>query len=353
MLTEGVISVELGERKLHILQAIINDYITSAEPVGSRTIAKKYGIGISSATIRNEMADLEEMGYLEQPHTSAGRVPSDKGYRLYVDRLMKTRGLSVSEASYIKDLYDKKTRQIEQVIFQTSRILSDITNYTAVVLGPQLNQVLVKHIQLVPIDNHYALLVLITNAGIIKDAIVSIPEGVNGDYLYRISNMLNDLFRDQNLGGISLEPLLDMQRGMMQNREFFNSLVDALTDSIRVMDTREVYLGGTTNIFKFPEYHDIIKAKEFLDLMEQKELLYELLIRSEGSGVLVTIGEENQYEELRDYSVVTATYSIGGRTLGTLGIIGPTRMEYSKAVSVMDFMAKTLSGYLTQLFSKE
>lgn len=345
--------MKLGERKLHILQAIIDDYIISAEPIGSRTIARKHGIGISSATIRNEMADLEDMGYLEQPHTSAGRVPSDKGYRLYVDRLMETKVLSLSEANYIKDLYAKKTRQIEQVILQTSKILSDITDYTAVVLSPQLNQVLVKHIQLVPIDNHYALLVLVTNAGIIKDTLVRIPEGVNEDYLYRISNMLNDLFREQNLGDISLEPLLDMQKGMVKNRKFFNSLIDAITDSIGVLDSKEVYLGGTANIFKFPEYHDILKAKEFLNLLEQKEFLYNLLTRSEGSGVSVTIGEENGYEELREYSIVTATYNIGGGTLGTLGIIGPTRMEYSKAVSVMDFMAKTLSNYLTQLFTKK
>lgn len=345
--------MELGERKLHILQAIIEDYIVSGEPVGSRTIAKKYGMGISSATIRNEMADLEEMGYLEQPYTSAGRIPSDKGYRLYVDHLMKAQGLSVPEANYIKDLYEKKTRHIEQVILQTSKIISDITNYTALVLGPKLNRVLVKHIQLVPIDNHCALLVVVTNTGIIKDAIISTPEGVGGDYLYRISNMLNDLFKDQNLGEINLKPLLKMKQGMVQNREFFNSLVDALTNSMGVEDVREVYLGGTTNIFNHPEYQDILKAKEFLNLMEQKELLYKLLIRSEDNGVSVTIGEENQYEKLREYSIVTATYNIGDRMLGTLGIIGPTRMKYSKAISVMDFMGKTLSSYLTQLFTEE
>jgi heat-inducible transcriptional repressor len=171
----GVISVELGERKLQILQAIIEDYITTGEPVGSRTIAKKYGIGISPATIRNEMADLEEMGYLEQPHTSAGRIPSDRGYRLYVDRLIKAERLSINEANYIKDIYDKKTRHIEQVIFQTSKILSDITNYTAVVLGPKLSSVLVKHIQLVPIDNRFALLMVVTNTGIVRDAMIPIP----------------------------------------------------------------------------------------------------------------------------------------------------------------------------------
>ncbi|HZJ58252.1 MAG TPA: heat-inducible transcriptional repressor HrcA [Clostridia bacterium] len=345
--------MELGERKLHILQAIIDDYIISGEPVGSRTIAKKSGIAISSATIRNEMADLEEMGYLEQPHTSAGRIPSDKGYRLYVDRLIKAEGLSINEAKYIKDIYDRKTRHIEQVIFQTSKILSDITNYTAVVLGPKLSRVLIKHIQLVPIDAYYALLMVVTNTGIVKDAIISIPQGVGMDYLARISNILNDLFKDQSLGEISLEPLIEMREGMIQNRDFFNSLVDALTESIDIGDISEVYLGGMTNIFNYPEYHDIFKAKEFLNLMEQKELLYRLLARSQDNGVSVTIGEENQCEELREYSIITATYNINGKTLGTMGIIGPTRMEYSKTISVMDFMGKTLSNYLTRLFSKE
>ena len=348
----GVKSMELNKRKLQILQAIIDDYIVSAEPVGSRTIAKKYDMGISSATIRNEMADLEEMGYLEQPHTSAGRVPSDKGYRLYVDRLMKIKKLSITEAKYIKDLYAKKTNQLEQVIIQTSKILSSLTNYTAVVLGPKMDRVLIKHIQLVPIDKRCALLVLITNNGITKDAVISIPEGIDEDYLYRISNMLNHLFKDKSIEDIKLEPLLKIQKDMLQNREFFNSIIDALTTSIDVGDASEVYLGGAANIFNYPEYHDIIKAKEFFDLLEQKEFLYKLLVRSEKSGVSVTIGQENQYKELQEYSIVTATYSAGGRTLGTLSIIGPTRMEYSKAISVMDFIGKTLSDYLTQLFAE-
>ena len=201
--------MDLGERKLQILQAIIEDYITTGEPVGSRTIAKKYGIGISPATIRNEMSDLEEMGYLEQPHTSAGRIPSDKGYRLYVDRLLKAERLSISEANYIKDIYDNKTRHIEQIIFQTSKILSDITNYTAVVLGPKLSRVLVKHIQLVPIDNHFALLMVVTNTGIVRDAMITIPPGVGVEYLTRISNLLNHLYRDKSLGEISLVPLIE------------------------------------------------------------------------------------------------------------------------------------------------
>ena len=213
-----------------------------------------------------------------------------------------------------------------------------------------MSSVLVKHIQLVPIDNRFALLMVVTNTGIVRDAMIPIPQGVGVDYLTRISNILNYLYRGKNLGEISLDPLIEMRDEMIQNREFFNSLVDAITESIDIGDISEVYLGGTTNIFNYPEYQDILKAKEFLNLMEQKELLYKLLARSHDKGVSVTIGEENQCEELRDFSIITATYNINGKTMGTMGIIGPTRMEYSKTISVMDFMGKTLSNYLTRLF---
>jgi len=344
--------VELGERKLQILQAIIDDYIVSAEPVGSRTIAKKYGMGISSATIRNEMADLEDMGYLEQPYTSAGRIPSDKAYRLYVDRLMKVKSLSVSEAKYIKEFYAKKTRQIEQIIFQTAKILSDITNYTSVVLTPQLNKVLIKHIQLVPLNSTCALLVIVTSSGIIKDAIVDIPEDISSEYLNRISNMLTSIYKGKSFDEIDTEAIYDMQRNIIKDRKFFNALVDALTESITSKEDREVYLGGTTNIFNFPEYHDVLKAKAFLDLLGEKEFLFKLFNKLENKGINVVIGQENEYKELKEYSIVTATYRIGDRVLGTMGIIGPTRMEYSRAISVMDYIGKSLSDYLTELFNK-
>jgi len=344
--------MELGERKLQILQAIIDDFIISAEPVGSRTIAKKYGMGISSATIRNEMADLEEMGYLEQPHTSSGRIPSDKAYRLYVDRLMKVRALSPVEAESIKRIYDKKIRQIEQVIVQTTKILSEMTNYTSVVIAPVPQEVLIRHIQLVPIDTHFALVVVVTNTGIIKDSIVMIPDGMDSDYLNRISNILNEKLRGKNLRNIGGEFLPEIHQEFLKNRKFFNSLVDALTESLSTQEQRDVYLGGTSNIFNFPEYQDILKAKAFLSLMEEKELLYNVLTKSTDEGVTVTIGAENEVEEMKECSIVTATYHIGDKMIGTIGIIGPTRMEYSKAVSVMDYMGKTLSAYLTRLFTK-
>jgi heat-inducible transcriptional repressor len=344
--------LKLDSRKLQILQAIINDYIITAEPVGSRTLAKKYGLGISSATIRNEMSDLEDMGFLEQPHTSAGRVPSDKAYRLYVDKLMQVKSLDEQEAKFIKEIYEKRLLQIEQIIFHTAKILSEMTNYTSIALAPQLNKVLIKHIQLVPVDREFALLVVVTSSGIFKDTLIRIQEGIDGDYLYKISNILNEHFRGKALGQVSINELAYLQEEFSNNKKFFLSLVDALTQRLHESEKRDVYLGGTTNIFNFPEYQDILRARSFLSLMEEKDLLYNILAKSTDSGVSVSIGGENPYEELRDCSIVTATYSLGDRILGTIGVIGPTRMEYSKAVSVMDFMGKALSRYLTKLYGK-
>lgn len=344
--------MQLDPRKLRILQAIIDDYIVSAEPVGSRTIARKSSIGLSSATIRNEMSDLEEMGYLEQPHTSAGRIPSDKAYRLYVDRLMKVRPLHNQEAEHFKRLYDQKTRQIEQVILYTARILSDITTYTSMVMAPQLNKVTIRHIQLVPVDSQVALLVIVTSSGIMRDTLITIPEGIDGDYLVRISNMLNEHFRDKTFDQVDVQSLQQIQQEFSKDRKFFHTLIDILTESFAAQDSKEIYLGGTTNIFNFPEYQDILRAKAFLGLMEEKDLLYKMLSASEGEGVSVTIGSENPYDEIKDCSIVTATYRIGDRVLGTIGIIGPTRMEYAKTVSVMDHMGKTLSQYLTRIYYK-
>ncbi len=344
--------MKLDARKLNILQAIINDYIITAEPVGSRTVAKKYGLGVSSATIRNEMSDLEEMGYLEQPHTSAGRVPSDKAYRLYVDKLMQVKSLDDQEAKYIKEIYKNKIMQLEQIIFHTAKVLSDITNYTSIALAPQLSKVTVQHIQLVPVDKNLALLVVVTSSGILKDTLIRIPEGIDKGFLNKVSNILNEKYEGKTFSEIDLKELSTVREAFAENKKFFNYLVDTLTSSFHESQEKEVFLGGTTNILKLPEYQDILRARTFLDLMEEKDLLYHILASSQNDGVKVSIGTENPHKDLRDYSIVTATYSLGDRVLGTIGIIGPTRMEYSRAVSVMDYMGKALSNYLTKLYGK-
>jgi heat-inducible transcriptional repressor len=344
--------MKLGARKLKILQAIIDDYIRTAEPVGSRTLAKKYGLGISSATIRNEMSDLEEMGFLEQPHTSAGRVPSDKAYRFYVDKLMKVRSLDQKEAEYIRETYESTIDQIEQIIFHTAETLSEVTNYTSLAMAPRLSKVTIRHIQLVQVDGEFALLVIVTSSGILRDTLIRIPEGINNDYLSRVSNILNEQFRGKTIDQIDTEDLANIRDKFLKNRKFFSSLLDILIQRFRESEKREVYLGGTTNIFNFPEYQDIIRAQSFLNLMEEKDLLYDILSNSTEDGVWVSIGSENSYNELHDCSIVTATYSLEDRVLGTIGLIGPTRMEYSKAISVMDYMGKALSRYLTRLYGR-
>jgi heat-inducible transcriptional repressor len=352
VLTEEVGEMKLSARKLRILQAIIDDYIRSAEPVGSRTLAKKYELGISSATIRNEMSDLEEMGFLEQPHTSAGRVPSDKAYRFYVDKLMKVRSLDQKEAEYIRETYESTIDQIEQIIFHTAETLSEVTNYTSLAMAPRLSKVTIRHIQLVQVDGEFALLVIVTSSGILRDTLIRIPEGINNDYLSRVSNILNEQFRGKTIDQIDTEDLANIRDKFLKNRKFFSSLLDILIQRFRESEKREVYLGGTTNIFNFPEYQDIIRAQSFLNLMEEKDLLYDILSNSTEDGVWVSIGSENSYNELHDCSIVTATYSLEDRVLGTIGLIGPTRMEYSKAISVMDYMGKALSRYLTRLYGR-
>jgi heat-inducible transcriptional repressor len=340
----------LDERKLHILQAIIDDYIVTAEPVGSRTLARKYIIDISSATIRNEMADLEELGYLEQPHTSAGRVPSDKAYRLYVDRMLELTGLSNVEADSIKTIYKERSRQIEQIIRSASNVLSDITNYTSVILSPQGDCVHVKHIQLVPVGDDLALLIIVTNSGIIKDTVIRIPQGVAPDYLNRISMMLTEEFKNKTLGDIRFDKETKLYHSMNQDQQLFNKLVDAFTLSLAVKEDNNVYMGGMTNIFNFPEYKDVMRARTFLDLMQKKDVLYQLLKSStEKKGINVSIGQENEVEELKQYSVISATYEMGGRVMGSIGLIGPKRMEYGKAISAIDYVGKSLSQYLTKM----
>jgi heat-inducible transcriptional repressor len=342
--------MELGQRKLHILQSIIDDYIVSGEPVGSRTLARKYAMGLSSATIRNEMADLEEMGYLMQPHTSAGRIPSEKAYRLYVDRLMKVKALSSQEARSIKDLFNERVSRIEQVILEACKVLSDITHYTAVMLGPQPERARIRHIHLVPITDEQVLMVVVTSSGVIKDIVIRVAGGVEPSFLERISNMLSERYQDSSLGDMGAGMLKELQKHIDRERDFFYAMVDAFTGTLK---DRDVYLEGTTNIFNYPEYQDILRARSFLNLMEKRNLLYQMLSDIDREGVSITIGRENTIEELQEFSVVTASYRAGNRVLGSIGLIGPTRMEYAKAVSTLDFVGKSLSRYLTDLLNHD
>ncbi|HYF82347.1 MAG TPA: heat-inducible transcriptional repressor HrcA [Clostridia bacterium] len=343
--------MDLGDRKKLILQAIIEDYINTAEPVGSRTISKKYLTGTSPATIRNEMADLEEMGFIEQPHTSSGRIPSDKGYRLYVDKIMKQNTVNDVQREMIKKEFLDTLGEIDRLVKHASKLLSQMTQYTSIVMAPQLRRTSVKQIQLIRIDNATVLAVIITDAGIVKNSVLRLTQDVQSDALMRITNMLND-----KLSGLGIEDIEDFDLEYMRNNslghgEIIEQIVPELIQTLFYSDTAEVYHDGVSNILNLPEYSDINKARNFLNTMEEKDLLFKVLNDVKGD-VGVSIGSENKLEQFKDCSLITATYRINGKTIGSVGIIGPTRMEYSKAISIVECMTNNLSDMLTNILKR-
>ena len=339
----------LDERKYLILQAIIDDYILTAMPVGSRTISRKAGVGYSPATIRNEMSDLEELGYLAQPHTSAGRVPSNKAYRLYVDHLMKSVKLTSDEREQMQDHLITKSRQVEGVIRNAANVLSDATRYTSVIVAPKLGTLRIRHVQLVPVGEGKALLLIVTNAGIVKDAMIRVPEGLDDDDLYVISRALTERLADKPLEAVR-QAFSEMLRNAEYNRRLLGETLQVIEKRLEEGgDASDVVVGGSTNLLEYPEYSDVNKARNFLAVLESRDTLRKLL-RREGGGmdIAIHIGPENQLPELSDCSIVTASYRVGDHSTGTLGIIGPTRMNYNRVISVLEFMGRALSDVLSE-----
>lgn len=345
--------MELDERKLRILQAIIDDYILTAAPVGSRTIAKRADIGLSSATIRNEMSDLEEMGLLEQPHTSAGRIPSDKAYRLYVNSIMQRTPLSEEETRYIKGHFARRLDEVEEVVKQTAWVLSRMTRYTSMVLAPQLHTVRLRHIQLVPVSEGKALAVIVTDAGITRDAIIRIPDNMDSYQLEKLSRMLTDRFANRRMDEVSRNLVAEFADIMGEHRAFFDALLGVIDKSIVSSGSKSVELSGATNMLNYPEYSDVEKARNFLTAIETKDFLYRMLSNATRMEFSITIGGENENPEMKDCSVVTATYKIGDNPIGSLGVIGPTRMNYSRVLTVLGYMGQSLSEMLTNLIEED
>lgn len=340
----------LDDRKLKILQAIIQSYINSAEPIGSRTISKKFDLGVSSATIRNEMSDLEELGYLVQPHTSAGRIPSDKGYRLYVNRLLQTRSLDFILRHDLKSKLIEEIGEVDQLIYNAARILSQVTNYTSLAIAPQIKKSQLKHIQLVPIDDTKVLVVIITNSGIVKNTVLRTDSSISHDHLNIISNFLNDKLKGSNIGEIDSEILDKLVKEMY---EFKKSILDIIPIIMHVLDDATevgVFLDGVTKIFNFPEYNDLDKARDFISFVENKPNILEMMLGGEQKDVEITIGNENTYDEIKNCSVITATYSLNGKTIGKIGVIGPTRMDYSNVINVVRSLSLDLNEILKKYF---
>lgn len=340
---------QLDERKTKILNAIIRTYLETGEPVGSRTISKYADMNISSATIRNEMADLEELGYIVQPHTSAGRIPSDLGYRFYVDNLMQEKDKEVAE---MKSFVIERTEKMEQVLKQVVKMLAANTNYATMISAPNMNRGRVKFIQLSKVDEEQVLAVIVLDNGIVRNRIMSVDEELDNESLLRLNILLNSTLNGLLLEQINLATIAKMKEQAGIHSDIISQILDAVADTISEDEDLEVYTSGATNIFKYPELADSQNASEFISTFEEKQelkdFLSETMSKEENTGIQIYIGNESPIKRLKDCSVVTATYELGDGMQGTIGIVGPKRMDYE---NVMDNL-KTLKVQLDDIFKK-
>ncbi|ADL07668.1 heat-inducible transcriptional repressor HrcA [Thermosediminibacter oceani] len=339
----------LDDRKIKILRAIVVDYIATAEPVGSRTIARKYHMGISPATIRNEMADLEELGYIAQPYTSAGRIPSDKGYRFYVDFLMPVVNLSENEINAIHQIFKKRIKELEDLIEETSRVISNLTNYTTVILGPQLHDSRLKHVEILRLEKGKGLLIMVTNYGTIVHQIIELPQNLKDSDLTRISNLFNKYLVEKTVEEITPDYMNRIKNEMREYEEALKSFIQVLIERLQeVKESGKVFSSGSSRMLDFPEFKDVEKARNFLSLIEEEDFIIRVLkSTSKPNRITISIGNENPWKELQEFSIITTNFKVGGKSLGIFGVIGPTRMDYSKVVSILnkveDYLNETLS----------
>ena len=336
----------LNERKKKILQIIIEDYISSAEPVGSRTIARKYDLGLSPATIRNEMSDLELLGYLEQPHTSAGRIPSAQAYRFYVDALIETGTLTDNDMALIDGWYNERRRNIDDIFQSTAKILSRMTQNVSMVLTNQQTIANFCYLKFLPLDSQHAILCIVADDGSIDTNVVDIPLGMSSEEMDYLAGKMSKLLEDRNLSDISVEILQNVHTDVVEDKLIFSSLLQAVRKMTGRRQEQKVFLGGTKQLLNQPEFRDVERVRNLLGILEEEKVLKDLLQGGEDSGLKVTIGSENKFTSIQDCSMVQATYRLNGQIVGTMAVLGPTRMEYGKVISVMDYLHKYLKTIL-------
>ena len=341
--------MELDERKKTILQAVIRNYLETGEPVGSRTISKYTDLNLSSATIRNEMADLEEMGYILQPHTSAGRIPSDKGYRFYVDALMQKE----RQVSEMQELLVERQEKMETMLKQVAKGLAANTQYATMISAPTVKRNKLKFIQLSRVDANQLLAVIVIEGNIIKNNILPLKEELTDETLLKLNILLNTNLNGLSIDEINLGMIAVMKQQAGVHSDIVGEVIDAVGEAIRADEDLEIYTSGTNNIFRYPELADQQKASELINTFEEKQLLGELLQENQedegGTGIQIYIGEEAPVRGMKDCSVVTATYELGGGMKGTIGIVGPKRMDYDKVVDTL----RTIQSQLDELYRDE
>ena len=344
--------MELDERKRKILNAIIKNYLETGEPVGSRTISKYTDLNLSSATIRNEMSDLEDMGYIMQPHTSAGRIPSDKGYRFYVDDVLKEKQTEVSE---IKEKLIEKADKLEVILETAAKMLATDTNYTSMVTKPQYKKHFVKFLQLSDFDVRKLLMVLVLDNNIVKNRIITVPIDLDKEMVLKLNIVLNTFLQGLGIEGINISIIQKLKQQAGEHKELIEIILDEIASVIEEEDQLQIYTSGATNILKYPELSDKEKASEILYALEEKNMLTKLISdkivgevdsNEEETGIQVYIGNESSIESMKDCSLVTATYKLDDGVYGKVGIIGPKRMDYEKVVEAL----QNLKGQLDDIF---
>ncbi len=343
--------MELDERKWKIFTAIIKNYLETGEPVGSRTISRYTDLKLSSATIRNEMSDLEEMGLIIQPHTSAGRIPSDKGYRLYVDRMMEEKDKAVTE---MNKMLIQRVDRLELVLKQLARLLASNTNYATMISGPQYQGNKLKFLQLSKVEHRKLLAVIVVEGNIVKNTILDIDEEISDDNILKLNVMLNSALNGLTIDQINLNLITQLKDEAGEHSRVVASVLEAVAEAIRYeTETPQIYTSGATNIFRYPELVDRQNASRLISTLEEKKELAKLLQISEdtedGNDIQVYIGEESQLENMKDCSVITARYDLGDGVTGTVGVIGPKRMDYEKVVGTL----KTLKSQLDDIYRKK
>lgn len=338
--------MELDERKVIILKAIIKTYLETGEPVGSRTISKYTDLKLSSATIRNEMSDLEELGYIVQPHTSAGRIPSDKGYRFYVDQIMQEKEQEVTE---VKELMIRRVDRVELVLKKLAQLLATNTNYAAMISGPQYHKNKLKFIQLSQMDRNKLLIVIVVEGNLIKNTMVSLQDEMTQEELLNLNILLNSSLNGLTIDEINLGVISKLKEQAGPHSQVIDLVLGEVAEAIKTdEDDLQIYTSGATNIFKYPELSDGAKASQLISALEQKELLQELIgdvnESEQDKGIQVYIGDETPLQTMKDCSVVTANYELGEGIRGTIGIIGPKRMDYEKVLSTLKNLMKQLDA---------
>lgn len=341
-----------GERARRVLEAIILEYIKGGVPVGSRAIAKRYGLNVSPATIRNVMADLEELGLLHQPHTSAGRIPTELGLRVYIDSILKIQQLSVADRERIRLAYKGGVARVEGLLQETSKVLSSFSNQAGVVLTPRLSLTVFRRIEFIRLRARMVMTILVSQAGIVHNTVFEIEEDIAQDELDKYSRYLNDMLRDLTLHQVKARLLEEMKKEKVLFDQLLSKALELSQKALQEnIEHSEIYIEGRTNLLDNPEFADVEQMRLIFDAFEEKSKIIDLLDKSMlGGGVNIFIGSESELLDMKSMSFITSAYASGDEILGTLGVIGPTRMDYSRIIPLVDYTAKLLSKMLEETF---